>query len=143
MAKKAPGGRRLKVHYTGSLEDGTVFDTSRDKEPMIVPLGLQRVITGFEEALEGMGAGETKRVVIPPGKAYGPHRPELVTEVARDQFPDALQLREGQRLQLTNPAGMVTAVLVKALGDDTVTLDANHPLAGHTLVFDIEVLEVL
>lgn len=140
---RAPGGRRVRVHYTGRLEDGTVFDTSRDKEPMVVPLGQQRVIRGFEEALEGMEAGETRRITIPPKKAYGPYRTELVTDVARERFPETLDLREGQQLQLKNPGGILTRVRVKALGEGKVTLDANHPLAGKTLVFDIEVLEVL
>jgi len=129
------------VHYTGRLEDGTVFDSSRDKEPLTVPLGQKRVIAGFEEALGDMGSGDVKRVTIPPGKAYGPHRPELVTEVERSKFSEDLQLREGQRLQLKNPAGIVTTVRVVSLDEEAVKLDANHPLAGKTLIFDLEVVE--
>lgn len=139
--KPSPPVRRVQVHYTGRLEDGTVFDSSRDKEPLTVPLGRKRVIAGFEEALKGMGNGDVKRVIIPPGKAYGPHRPELVTEVERSKFSEDLELREGQRLQLTNPAGIVTTVRVVSLKEEMVTLDANHPLAGKTLVFDLEVVE--
>jgi peptidylprolyl isomerase/FKBP-type peptidyl-prolyl cis-trans isomerase SlpA len=132
----------MTVHYTGRLEDGTVFDTSRDKEPITVPLGRKRVIEGFEEALEGMEVGEKKRVTIPPPKAYGPHRGELVTQVERGRFPKDLELREGQRLQIKNSAGLVTTVRVVSLGQDSVTVDANHPLAGKTLVFDLEIVGI-
>ena len=132
--------RRVTVHYTGRLEDGTVFDTSRGGEPMAVPLGKSRVIRGFEEALEGMKEGEKKRVTIPPPKAYGPHRGELVTEVERRRFPETLELKEGQHLQIRSPAGIVTRVRVVSLGEETVTVDATHPLAGKTLIFDLEVV---
>ena len=90
-----------------------------------------------------MAAGDTKEVTIPPAKAYGPYREELVTDVPRSKLSEHLELREGQRLQLKNPDGIVTTVRVKKLGEETVTLDANHPLAGETLVFAIEVIEVL
>jgi len=136
----SPPVRRVKVHYTGRLEDGTVFDSSRDKEPLTVPLGQKRVIPGFEEALVGMETGEKKRVTISPRQAYGPHREELVTEVERSRFPDGLELREGQRLQLKNPAGIVTTVRIVSLRGDSATVDANHPLAGKTLVFDLEMV---
>ena len=141
--KVKPPPRRYRVHYTGRLEDGSVFDTSRDKEPLTVPLGLKRVIPGFEAALKGMEAGETKKVTIPPAGAYGAYREELVTEVPRGQFKEDLVLKPGQFLQLTNPMGIVTKVRVKDLHDEKVVLDANHPLAGKTLVFEIEVLEIL
>lgn len=137
-----PPVKRVTVHYTGRLEDGTVFDTSRDKEPITVPLGQKRVIEGFEEALEGMGEGEKTRVTIPPPKAYGPHRGELVTQIERSRFPAGLELREGQHLQVKNPAGVVTTVRVISLGEESVTVDANHPLAGKTLVFDLEVVGI-
>ena len=140
---EAKSGDTVHVHYTGRLEDGTVFDSSRDKEPFTVPLGQKRVIPGLEDALEGLAAGDTKEVTVPPGKAYGPYRDELVTDVARSKFSESLELREGQRLQLKNPDGIVTTARVKKLDEETVTLDANHPLAGETLVFDIEVIEIL
>lgn len=138
----SPPVKRVTVHYTGRLEDGTVFDSSRDKDPITVPLGGKRVIEGFEEAVEGMAVGEKKRVTIPPQKAYGPHRGELVTEVERSRFPAELELKEGQRLQLKNPGGIVTTVRVISLDDKSATVDANHPLAGKTLVFDLEVVGV-
>jgi peptidylprolyl isomerase len=134
--------KKVKVHYTGRLADGTVFDSSRDKEPFTVPLGQKRVIRGFEDALKDLVVGDAREVTIPPEKAYGPYRKELVTEVARSMFSQSLALREGQHLQLKNPDGIVTTVRVKKLGEEKVTLDANHPLAGKTLVFDIEVLEI-
>ena len=131
------------MHYTGRLEDGSVFDTSRDKEPITVPLGQSRVIPGFEAALKEMKAGDAKKVTVPPAKAYGAYRDELVTEVPRDKFGPDLELREGQMLQVTNNIGMVSRVRVKGLEGDRVILDGNHPLAGKKLVFEIEVLEIL
>ena len=146
MAKGKGGGaspaKRVTVHYTGRLEDGTVFDSSRDREPITVPMGGKRVIEGFEEALEGMEAGEKKKVTIEPRKAYGPHRPELVTEVERSRFPAGLELKEGQRLQIKGRAGLVTTVRVVSLKEESAIVDANHPLAGKTLVFDLEVMSV-
>ena len=135
--------KKVKVHYTGRRVDGTVFDSSRDKEPFTVPLGRKRVIHGFEDALKDMAVGDTREVTIPPEKAYGPYREELVTEVDRSMFSENLELREGQPLQIKSPDGIVTAVHVKKVGEEKVTLDANHPLAGETLVFDIEVIEIL
>lgn len=140
--KKLKSLKKVKIHYTGRLVDGTVFDSTRDKKPFTVPLGQKRVIPGLEEALNGLTAGDTKEVSIPPEKAYGPYHKELVTDVARSKLSEHLELREGQRLQLKNPDGIVTTARVKKLGEETVTLDANHPLAGETLIFDIEVMEV-
>ena len=134
--------KRVRVHYTGTLEDGTIFDSSREKEPLVVPLGQDRVIRGFEEALSGMVPGDRKRVKIAPGMAYGSYREELVTEVEKEKFPEGLQLRVGQHLRLKGPGGVVTQVQVAALTEHRATLDANHPLAGKTLIFDLEVLEV-
>lgn len=135
--------KRLRVHYTGRLEDGTVFDSTREREPLTVPLGMNRIIRGLEEALEGMAAGESGKVTVPPAKAYGPHRAELVTVMERGRFPENLELRVGQHLELKGHGGMVARVRVTALSEKEVTIDANHPLAGKTLLFDVEVLEVI
>jgi len=135
--------RKARVHYTGRLEDGTVFDSSREGEPLVVPFGQKRVIRGLEEALLEMSPREPRKVKVPPEKGYGPYRPELVTEMDRGKFPGGLKLQVGQHLQLTNPAGMVTRVRVTALTEEQATLDANHPLAGKTLFFDLEVLDFL
>ncbi len=148
MQNKAHGNKlksvkKVKVHYTGKRVDGTVFDSSRDKEPLTVPLGQKRVIRGFEEALKDLAVGDTREVTIPPEKAYGPYREGLVTEVDRSMFSENLKLREGQPLQIKNSDGIVTRVHVKKVGEEKVTLDANHPLAGETLIFDIEVIEIL
>lgn len=140
--KAKPPPPRYRVHYTGRLEDGSVFDTSRDKEPITVPLGQNRVIPGFEAVLKDMQAGETRKVTIPPSKGYGAYREELVSEVPREKFSPDLELKEGQYLQLTNRMGMVSKVRVKALEENRVILDANHPLAGKKLVFEIEVIEI-
>jgi peptidylprolyl isomerase len=141
--KKLKSLKKVKVHYTGRLADGTVFDSTRDKEPFTVPFGQKRVIRGFEDALKDLAVGDAREVTIPPEKAYGPYRDELVTEVARSMFSESLELREGQHLQLKNSDGMVTTACVKKVGEKKVTLDANHPLAGETLVFEIEVMEIL
>jgi peptidylprolyl isomerase len=135
--------RKARVHYIGRLEDGTVFDSSREGEPIVVPFGQKRVIRGFEEALLDMSPREPREVKVTPEKGYGPYRPELVTEVDRGKFPGGLKLQIGQHLQLTNPAGMATRVRVTALTEERATLDANHPLAGKILFFDLEVLELL
>lgn len=133
--------RKARVHYTGRLEDGTVFDSSREGEPIVVPFGQKRVIRGLEEALLDMSPREPREVTVTPEKGYGPYRPELVTEMERDKLPGELTLQVGQHLQLTNPAGMATRVRVTALTEEKATLDANHPLAGKTLLFDLEILE--
>ena len=140
--KAKPPPPRYRVHYTGMLEDGSIFDTSRGKEPLTVPLGQNRVIPGFEAALKDMKAGDSTKITIPPSKAYGAFREELVTEIPREKFSPDLELKEGQFLQVTNNMGMVSKVRVKALEGKRVIVDANHPLAGKKLVFDIEVLEI-
>ena len=136
-------GRKYKVHYTGRLEDGTVFDSSRGGDPFVVPVGLRRVIEGFGEALLDMEAGDSKEVTIPPSRAYGPHREDLLSDISRERFPEALELRVGQNLQLKGPGGIVARVQIRELKEDSVTVDANHPLAGKTLIFDLEVVEIV
>jgi peptidylprolyl isomerase len=132
----------VKVHYTGRLADGTVFDTSRDKKPLHFILGANEVIPGFDEAVTGMVRGEHKTVTIPPERAYGPVLKNLVEEVDRELLPGNLDLRVGASLEVTRQDGSVFRVAVVGINEKTVTLDANHPLAGKELTFDIEMLEV-
>ena len=132
----------VKVHYTGRLADGTMFDQSPDDRPLLFILGGKEVITGFDEAVEGMYQGESKTVTIPCEKAYGPSRPELVEEVDRGLIGKDVALTVGGQLEITNQDGSKFRVMVRAVSDDRVTLDANHPLAGQDLVFDIKLLEV-
>ena len=132
----------VKVHYTGRLADGTMFDQSPDDRPLLFILGGKEVITGFDEAVEGMYQGESKTVTIPCEKAYGPSKPELVEEVDRGLIGKDVALTVGGQLEITNQDGSTFRVMVRAVSDDRVTLDANHPLAGQDLVFDIKLLEV-
>lgn len=139
---KAENGNTVKVHYTGKLDDGSVFDTSKGSDPLEFKVGSGHVIKGFDEAVSGMEVGEQKTVNIPAAEAYGPVRDEMVLNVKRDQLPQNIELKEGLHLQLTQPNGAVFNVMVKELTEDSVTLDGNHPLAGKDLNFEIELVEV-
>ncbi|BCR05030.1 peptidyl-prolyl cis-trans isomerase [Desulfuromonas versatilis] len=132
----------VKVHYTGRLADGTVFDTSRDKKPLLFILGKKEVIPGFEEAVLGMVKGENKTVRIPAENAYGSHQAELVETLDRSLLPESLEVQVGRQLEITMQDGNLLRVMVTDLDENTITLDGNHPLAGKELTFDIELLEV-
>jgi FKBP-type peptidyl-prolyl cis-trans isomerase 2 len=138
----AKQGDTIQIHYTGTLEDGTVFDSSEGREPLSFTLGQGQVISGFEEAALGMEVGETKKARIEVDDAYGERRDDLVLEVPREQLPDELEVDVGTPLQLQQPDGQAVPVTVTALDDTTVTLDANHPLAGQTLNFEITLVGI-
>ena len=140
---QAKNGDTVKVHYTGKLQDGTVFDTSKDRDPLQFKLGDKQVIPGFEDGIIGMNPGDTKSIKILSDNAYGPYRDEKVITLDRDQFPGHLDLRVNQQLQISREDGQVFIVRVAEVAEKTVTLDANHPLAGMDLSFDIELLEIL
>jgi FKBP-type peptidyl-prolyl cis-trans isomerase 2 len=131
----------VKVHYTGKLTDGTVFDSSREREPLEFTIGQQQVIPGFEKAVEGMSPGETKTATIPPEEGYGSFRDDLVQKVGREQFPPEAQVEEGQRFR-ASADGQDVLLTVVEVDDESVTVDANHPLAGKDLIFDIELVEI-
>ncbi|MGB6299648.1 MAG: peptidylprolyl isomerase [Rivularia sp. (in: cyanobacteria)] len=139
---QAKAGDNVKVHYTGKLDDGTVFDSSVEREPLEFSLGSGNVIPGFEEAIVGMAPGESKTTQIPPDQAYGPTREELVITVEKEQIPTDLSVEVGQQLQISQNNGQVIPVIVTDVSDSKVTLDANHPLAGQQLTFDIQLVEV-
>ncbi len=141
--EKAKDGDTVRVHYTGRLADGTVFDTSVDSEPLEFTLGENHVIPGFENAVVGMAAGEMKTIQVPPDQAYGPHHAELVFQVGREALPETLQPEVGQHLQLRRPDGQLVAFMVTDVSDAGVTLDANHPLAGKELTFDLQLVEIV
>lgn len=143
MVVHAKPGDIVKVHYTGKFEDGTIFESSLDREPLEFTLGEGQIISGFEEAVIGMASGESKTVKIPAEKAYGPHRKEMVIVVARDHFPGDIKLQIGERLQLSQTDGTPVIVTVADLSESTVTLDANHPLAGKELTFDIQLVDII
>jgi len=140
---QAQAGDMVKVHYTGRLADGTIFDTSVQREPLEFTLGGGEVIPGFEQAVLGMTAGESKSITIPAAHAYGPHQPERVMEIERHHLPRDLHPEVGQHLHLQRQDGTTIDVVVKALTEEHITLDANHPLAGHDLRFDLQLVEIL
>lgn len=139
---QAKSGDTVKVHYTGRLMDGTEFDSSRDRDPLEFKLGEGQVIAGFDDAIEGMDEGESKTVTIPPDQGYGEHRDDLVAELDKGQFPGEKDPEVGMRLQLTTEGGETIGAWVTEVGDDTFHVDANHPLAGKDLVFEIELVGV-
>lgn len=135
-------GDAVSVHYTGKLPDGTVFDSSREREPLQVKVGAGEVIPGFEQGLVGMEVGDNKTVTLTPDEAYGYRREDLIVDVDANQFPENIKPRIGQRLQVRQPDGSLVNVQITGIEDGTVTLDANHPLAGETLIFDIELVAI-
>jgi peptidylprolyl isomerase len=139
---QAESNSRVKVHYTGKLADGTVFDSSQEGEPLEFTIGTGQIIPGFENAIQGMSQGEKKTVEVAPDQAYGQVRQELIQQVDRSEIPEDIPLEPGLQLQAESPDGQVMLLRVADIGEDKVTLDANHPLAGKTLTFDIELVEV-
>lgn len=132
-------GDKVKVHYTGKFRDGTVFDTSRGREPLEFTLGSGQIIPGFEEAVIGHEPGETVTASIAPDKGYGHSDPDLVFTVARAQVPDGIPLVSGTPLRLSSEKGEMD-VTITEVGPEEITLDANHPLAGKDMEFEIEIL---
>jgi FKBP-type peptidyl-prolyl cis-trans isomerase 2 len=132
----------VSIHYTGTLDDGSTFDSSEGRDPLTFQMGEGQIIQGLEAALEGMSVGEKKTVTIPAEQAYGPRHAEAVQDVPRDMIPDHIPLDPGTALQMQTPNGSMMPVTVTAVTDETVTLDANHPLAGQALTFAVEVVTV-
>lgn len=141
--KQARDGDTVTVHYTGKLDDGTVFDSSTERTPLEVTIGENRVIPGFERALIGMSSGDTKTVKIPTDEAYGPRREDRVLDVSREEFPENVELQVGQFFEVQREGGGSVVFTVAKVSESNVTLDANHPLAGQDLTFDLELLEIL
>lgn len=142
-AKQAANGDTVRVHYTGSLADGTQFDSSVGRDPIQLTLGSGMVIPGFENALMGMAPGDTKSVTVEPIEAYGPHDARLVQEVERERIPAEIDLQIGTGLQTSDGGGNTINLTVVGLDEDKVTVDANHPLAGKALTFDLELVELV
>ncbi|HEX8251607.1 MAG TPA: FKBP-type peptidyl-prolyl cis-trans isomerase [Thermoanaerobaculia bacterium] len=141
--QQAKRGDTVHVHYRGTLDDGSEFDSSAGAEPIVFTLGAGEVIPGFEEAIEGMSTGEKKTQHIESQNAYGDHRDELVFTVPKDQMPEGgSDIEVGDMLQVGFPDGSTAAVQVADVGTDSVTLDANHPLAGKNLTFELELVSI-
>ncbi|MFZ5776226.1 MAG: FKBP-type peptidyl-prolyl cis-trans isomerase [Thermodesulfobacteriota bacterium] len=138
----AKTGDSVSIHYTGTLTDGTVFDSSAGREPLQFTIGSGMVIPGFDAAVNGMQVGETKKVTIPCAEAYGERNEELIIQVPRDQVPPEINPEIGQKLQMGGPNGQLVVVSVTEVTDQAVTLDANPPLAGKDLVFDLELVAI-
>jgi len=132
----------VKVHYTGILADGTTFDTSVGSEPLEFTLGQGQMIPGFEQAIIGMQVGETKTFTIPTDQAYGPYRDDMIFEVARDELPADIDPRVGMQLQMNQGDGGIMIVTITDVSETTIKIDANHPLAGQDLTFDIELVDI-
>ena len=135
-------GDTVQVHYTGTLEDGTVFDTSVGREPLEFTLGAGQMIPGFEQGVLGMKLGESKTVTIPPEQAYGPYYEDQVWIVDRAELPPGLEPEVGQQLQAGDAQGQSIIVTVTDVSETTITVDANHRLAGKTLIFEIQLVSI-
>jgi len=139
---KAKNGDTVKIHYTGKFDDGTVFDSSINGEPLEFTLGKGQVIPGFEEAVVCMGVEESKTIHVPLDKAYGPHVKEMIAVVDRGDIPLAIEPKVGAMLDVLQENGSTISVTITKISESEVTLDANHPLAGKDLNFDIELVEI-
>jgi len=139
---QAKSGDTVKIHYTGTLDDGTEFDSSAGREPLEFALGGGQVIAGFDNAVDGMSVGENKTVTIPPGEAYGDRHEQLVQEVPKTSLPDDMQPEVGMQLQSQSPDGQIMNLVIADVADESITVDANHPLAGQALTFAIELVEI-
>ncbi len=136
-------GDTVRIHFTGKLDDGTLFDTSLEGDPLEFTVGKHEVIPGMEEAVIGMEPEDEKTVTIPSGEAYGPYHDEMVVVVNREEFPEDMELEVDQQLQVMLEDDQSIVVTVTEINDDAVTLDANHPLAGEDLTFDIRLVEIV
>lgn len=140
---KAKTGDRVKVHFEGYLENATVFGSTLDDEPFEFTIGEKNMLPGFENAIIGMQKGDTKTITLPPEEAYGSPKKELVSVMQRSGFPKEINLEIGKRLRVRTQDGKYTMVTIKDFTEDIIVLDENDPLAGKTLTFKIELVEIL
>jgi peptidylprolyl isomerase len=143
MTQEAKSGDTVRVHYTGTLADGSEFDSSRDRDPLEVTLGSGEVIPGFETALVGMSPGDRQTITVAAAEAYGERLAARVFEVERTRIPPEVDLEVGGAVYAEDSAGQQLRLVVRALEEETVVLDANHPLAGQDLTFDLELVEIV
>ncbi len=140
--QQVKSGDTVQVHYHGKLTDGTTFDSSDGREPLEFKVGSGQVIKGFDDGVTGMEVGEKKTIQIPVEDAYGPKDDNMVVEFPKSNFPDDLKPEVGMQLNMTNGSGQVIPVVVKGIEADVIILDANHPLAGQDLIFDLELVNI-
>ena len=136
-------GDTVRIHYTGTLSDGTTFDSSQGREPLQFTVGSGQIIPGLDSAIPGMNVGETKTVTVPAAEAYGDRNPDGIQSVPRAQVPDHIPLDPGTQLQVQTGDGRTLPVTVTEVTADEVVLDANHPLAGKDLTFEVELVEIV
>ncbi len=139
---QAKTGDSVKIHYTGTLDDGTQFDSSAGRDPLAFELGSGQVIPGFDKAVDGMTVGDSKTVNIPAEDAYGPHQTAMVQDVPKSALPDDMEPAEGMGLQAQGPDGQLVNLVITDVKEESITVDGNHPLAGKALNFDIELVSV-
>ncbi|WP_346893750.1 peptidylprolyl isomerase [uncultured Roseibium sp.] len=135
-------GDTVSIHYKGTLEDGSVFDSSEGRDPLQFTVGTGQIIPGLDNAIPGMKVGDEKTVHVPADKAYGPVQPQARQPVPRDQFPPDIPLEVGRQLQVQTQDGQTLPVVIAEIGEDDVILDANHPLAGKDLTFAISLVAI-
>ena len=136
-------GDKVKVHYHGKLTNGETFDSSAGRDPLEFEVGSGMVIKGFDDGVTGMNVGEKKTINIPVDQAYGPRNNDMLIEMPKDRFPQDMELEIGMPLMMSDGEGHQHQVVVSEIKDDVVILDANHPLAGQELVFDLELVEIV
>jgi peptidylprolyl isomerase len=139
---QASSGQTVRIHYYAKLENGTLLDTSAERDPMEFELGSKQVIPGLDNAVQGMTVGEKKTVTIQADDAYGQRHEQLIVSVPNNELPKDLQPSVGMELESRAPDGQITKLIVTEVADDSITVDANHPLAGKVLQFDIELIEI-
>jgi FKBP-type peptidyl-prolyl cis-trans isomerase 2 len=139
----AKSGDKVKVHYEGKLTNGETFDSSAGRAPLEFEVGSGMVIKGFDEGVSGMTVGEKKTINIPVEEAYGPKNPDMIIDMPKDRFPKDMELEAGMPLMMSDGSGQNFQVVVTEIRDESVILDANHPLAGQDLVFNIELVEIV
>lgn len=140
---EAKSGDKVRVHYTGTLDDGSVFDSSKEREPLEFTIGQGQLLKKFEAAVEGMKVGDSKKINCSPEEGYGNKREELIVKLAKNQLPPELNAQEGIQLQMQTQEGHPVPVTVTEITDDTITVDANHRLAGKPINFEIELVEII
>ena len=140
---QAKSGDKVQVHYTGTLNNGQVFDSSKDREPLEFTLGTGMVIPGFDAAVTGLEPGDFVTKTIPVAEAYGEYNAEMVADIEKQNIPADFELEIGQRLQMQAPGGEAMAVTITDIKGETVTLDGNHPLAGQDLTFELELVAIV
>lgn len=140
---QAKSGDTVRIHYTGTLDDGTQFDSSAGRDPLEFALGGGQVIPGFDSAVDGMAVGDNKTVTIPADEAYGERHEQLVQQVPKSALPEEMEPSVGMQLQSQSPDGQVMNLVVTEVEDETITVDANHPLSGQALTFALELVEIV